>query len=132
MSYKTFRIWQRVLMAIIAVIIAVSVVTSNAIIPILLPAVILGMLILIILRRRVKEVITDERVYDIAEKASRLTLQIVGITMAVVGAALLAIGRGGSSMLAEIGFTLEYATSGLLVIYYIAYIYYNRKLGGKE
>jgi uncharacterized membrane protein len=129
MSYKTFRIWQLVLTVVIAIVIAVSVVIGNAIIPI--PAVILGMLILIILKRSVKEVVEDERVYTIAEKASRLTLQIVGIAMAVVGATLLAISRGGSSMLAQIGFALAYATGGLLVIYYIAYIYYDRKLGGK-
>jgi uncharacterized membrane protein len=130
MSYKTFKIWQRVLLVIIAVVVAISVTTGNAIIPI--PTVIIGVVLIIILRRRVKDVVADERVYAVADKASRLTLQIVGIAMAAVGGILLAISRGGSSVLAQVGFTLEYATSGLLVIYYIAYIYYNRKLGGKE
>jgi len=130
MSYKTFRLWQGIVGAVIGAVIAVSVVTGNAIVPI--PTVIVGMLIIIALRRRVKEVIADERVYAIAEKASRLTVQIVGIAMAAVGGTLLAISHGGSSVLAQVGFTLSYATCGLLVIYYVAYTYYNRKLGGKE
>jgi uncharacterized membrane protein len=132
MSYKTFRIWQGIVAAVIGAVIAVSVVTGSVIVPI--PTVIVGMLIIIVLRRRVrvKEVIADERVYAIAYRASRLTMQIIGIGMAVTGATLLGLGRGGSSVLAAVGLTLEYATCGLLVIYYIGYIYYSRKLGGSE
>jgi uncharacterized membrane protein len=130
MSYKTFRIWQRVIAAIIAAVIAFSVVDGNSIAPI--PTVIVAMAIIIILRRRVKEVVADERAHAIAGKASRLTMQITGIAMAAAGGTLLAMSRGsGEPMLGYIGYTLCYATCALLIINYIAYYYYSRKLGGR-
>jgi len=131
MSLKTFRIWRRILIAVIGAAAAISVIIGNAYI--LLSAVIAGMIVIIVLRRRVKEVIADERVYTIADKAARLTLQILGIGMAFIGAILLALSRENlSAILAQVGFALEYATCGLLIIQLAAYTYYSRKLGGKE
>ena len=78
-----------------------------------------------------KEIINDERTYTIAGKAARLTLQIVAIGMAIIGVILLIISHGESSALTRIGFPLEFATCALLIINYITYYYYNRKLGGK-
>jgi uncharacterized membrane protein len=131
MSSKTFRIWQRYLVVIIAAIAAVSVIIGNAYI--LLSAVVIGLIVLIILRRRVTEIVSDERTYAIAYKAARLSMSIVGVGMAVIGATLLAFSRDDlSAPLAQVGFALEYATCGLLMIHLAAYTYYSRKLGGKE
>jgi uncharacterized membrane protein len=130
MTYKTFRTWQGALTAAIAVIAAVSVVLGNFII--LLAAVIIGMAVIYTLRRRVAELVDDERTYSIAHKAARLTVAVVGIGMAVIGGILLALSRHDlSSTRAQVGFTLEYATCALLIINYIAYYYYSRKLGGR-
>jgi uncharacterized membrane protein len=128
MSIKTFKIWQRTLAAVIAMIIAVSISFGNAVVPIF--TVIVAMLLLYLLRRRVKEIMADERTYSIAQKSAYITLQIGAIGMAVTGAAFLALSRGGSPGLAQVGFALEYATCGLLLANYIAYIYYSKKLGG--
>jgi len=131
MNLKTYQYWRIVLVAIIGAVAAVSVAIGNAYI--LLSAVIAGMIIIIVLRRMVKEVIADERTYTIAYKAARLSLSIVGIGMAVTGATLLAFSRDNlSATLAQVGFALLYATCGLLMINLAAYTYYSRKLGGKN
>jgi uncharacterized membrane protein len=131
MNIKTYRNWRVAITAIIAAVAAVSVVAGNAYI--LISAVIIGMIVIIMLRRRVKEVIYDERTYSIAYKAARLTMSIVGIGMAIAGAILLALNRDTlSSAPAQVGFALEYAVCGLLVINLAAYTYYSRKLGGKN
>lgn len=131
MNYKTFKTIQSIAAAVIAAFAAVSIITGNAII--LISVVIAGMVLLYLLRRRVKEIITDERTYTIAYKAARFTVSVVGVGMAVTGALLLALSRREfSAPLAQAGFALEYATCGLLIVNYLAYYYYSRKLGGKN
>jgi uncharacterized membrane protein len=131
MNIKTYRNWRVAITAIIAAVAAVSVATGIAYI--LISAVVIGMIVLLILQRRVKEVIYDERTYSIAYKAARLTMSVVGIGMAVAGAILLALNRDAlSSTPAQVGFALLYATCGLLVVNLAAYTYYSRKLGGKN
>jgi uncharacterized membrane protein len=131
MSIKTYRNWRLALIAIISALAAVSVIMGNAYI--LIAAVVIGMIVIFILRRRVKEVLYDERTCTIAYKAARLTVSVVGIGMAVAGAIFLAFNRDNlSSTPAQVGFALLYATCGLLVINQAAYTYYNRKLGGRN
>ena len=130
MSRKMFKLCTVVITMIVAALIAWAITTGNALIPI--PAVIAGVVILYLFRRGVKEVVEDERIYRIADKASRRTVQILGILMAVAGATLIAVSRSGSPSLEQAGYALAYSVCAMLVIYYITYIYYNRKFGGKE
>jgi uncharacterized membrane protein len=129
MSYKTFRMIQALNGVLLGGIMGASVALGNWIIPV--AAVIISLAAMMILRRQVKEIIADERIYTIAEKAARLTVQIVAIGMAIIGAILLGVSRNEVTGLRQIGFTLLYATCALLVINYIAYSYYSRKLGGR-
>jgi uncharacterized membrane protein len=131
MNTKTYRIWQIITVIIVGGVVGLSAVIENWILA--LVAVITGMLVTIIFRRSVKGVITDERNYTIAYKAARFTLGIASIAMAVVGTALLAINHDNLDVTqAQIGFSLVYTTCGMLVLNTLAYIYYNRTLGGKE
>jgi uncharacterized membrane protein len=131
MSLKTYKNWRTVITVMIAAIAAVSVTIGN--VYVLVSAVVIGMIILFLLRRIVKGVVRDERTYAIAYKASRLTMSVVGVGMAIVGAILLALSQKDfSSSLAQAGFALEYAVCALLVINLAAYTYYSRKLGGGE
>jgi uncharacterized membrane protein len=131
MNANTYRNWRMTLTIVIAILGAVSVAIGNAYI--LIGAVAAGLVILVILRRRVKEVITDERNYAVASKAARLTVSLVGLGMAVAGAILLAFHHDNpSAAMAQVGLALLYATCGLLLINLAAYTYYNRKMGGKE
>jgi uncharacterized membrane protein len=130
MSLKTFTRIRIFVLIIMVGLISWAIVSGNAWLPI--PVVIAAIVIVLLFRRRVREVAIDERVYSIAEKASYLTFRIFGIAAAVIGVTLVALGWESASDLYKIGLTLAYSACGLLVIYYIAYIYYNRKYSGKK
>jgi uncharacterized membrane protein len=129
MRYTTFRKLQAIMGMIIGGVTGVSVAVGNWIVPVFI--IIICVLIMMSLRRRVKEIVNDERTYAIAEKAARLTIQIIAIGMAIAGAILLVISRGKSPVITQAGFALEYATCALLIINYIAYYYYSKKLSGR-
>ncbi len=129
MRYNTFRKWQAIMGMIIGGVTGVSLGLGNWIVPII--TIVICISIMIVLRRRVKEIVADERTYAIAGKAARLTMLIGVIGMAITGAILLIISRGESSELTKAGFALEYAACAWLVINYIAYYYYNKKLGSR-
>jgi uncharacterized membrane protein len=128
MSYKTYRLYKAVLVVIIAALVGWAVPAGNAFVPV--PAAIIGMLILLFIRRGVKEIIVDERTYNIANQASRAAFQIVTLAMVLIGATLVALGNSRYPEAGPAGFTLIYSACGFLVVYLIGYIYYNRKLGG--
>jgi len=130
MSMKTYRLWRIVITIIVAFLVAWAVTTGNALIPV--PTVIAGSVVLLLFRRRVKEVTMDERTFRVADKAATLTLNVFIVMAATAGATLLAISRDGSPATEPAGLTLAYSICTLLILYYIGYIYYNRKLGGKE
>jgi uncharacterized membrane protein len=130
MSFKQFTLIRIIVIIIMAGLISWAITSGNALMPI--PVVIAALVILLLFRRRVKEVVVDERIYSIAEKASYLAFRIFGIAAAVIGATLVTLGWDSASDLYKIGLTLAYAVCGLMVIYYIAYIYYNRKYSGKK
>jgi uncharacterized membrane protein len=129
MSYNTFRLWKAVIVVIIAISVSASVVAGYAFVPV--PVAALGAAVMLLLRRRVREIVVDERTWRIADRAGRLAYQAGAVIMALLAATFLALDRAGNSGLGETGLTLAYTAAGLLVIYYIAYLYYNRKLGGE-
>jgi uncharacterized membrane protein len=130
MSIKTYRLVMVILTLIVAALVGWSVTTGNVIVPI--PTIIAGAIILYLCRRRVKAFTEDERLHSIVNQASRRTVEIVVIFMAIVGAILLAMSRGSSPNLEPAGLTLAYSVCATLIIYNIFYTYYNRKFGGKE
>jgi uncharacterized membrane protein len=78
---------------------------------------------------RVKGVVEDERVYQVSQKASRVTLQIVTLCFALGGSVLIAM-RDLYPQYTDIGFFMAYASCGVLVLYSLFYKYYNREYGG--
>jgi uncharacterized membrane protein len=98
----------------------------------LIPAVVVLAAVLFALRRKVTEVVVDERVNTIAYRASRLAFLAFVILAVIAGAALTNLAEGASDVRFSIGLTLDYSACALLVFYWLAYIYYNRKFGGKE
>jgi uncharacterized membrane protein len=129
MSYKTYRLWKALVVIIVAVLVGWAVPSGNAFIPV--PAAIAGMVILLVIRRGVKEMIVDERTYNIANQASRAAFQIVTLVLVLIGATLLALGYGEHPGVEPVGFALIYSAGGFLVVYTLSYAYFNRKLGGR-
>lgn len=130
MSYKRYKLFIAIIAIILVGLVGWAIVRGNALIP--APAIIAASVIFYLLSRHVKEVTVDERVYSIAEKASLIAFRTFGIATAVIGATLVAIGWDSSSDLYLIGLTLAYSACVLILTYYIAYIYYNRKYSGKK
>ncbi len=127
MKRKKFKQYSMAITIAVGVIIGWSAIRGD--LTIALIAVVIGMIIIYLLKSRVKQVIEDERVYRISEKASRRTIQIVGTTTALIGLSLIGLSRSGYLELSEVGFSLAYFATALLMVYMIFYGYYSKKLG---
>ena len=128
MSAKTYLIWTVVISIITMASVGWAVNTGNVWIP--GPTVIIGSVILYLCKRRIKEVVEDERAQKIGDWASRHTIEIVIIIMAVVATTLLAMSSDDSTTLEAVGITLACSISLLLIVYGILHVFYSRKLGG--
>ncbi len=120
MNRKRFAMCGAIITAAIGAIVGYSVYTHNFMLPFI--AVTAGILILHLLRRKVDEVIEDERIYRISERASRRTLQVFGMGTALVGTTLICLGR-----YSEIGYTLNMSVCILIILYLIFYGFYSRR-----
>ena len=125
MSKERLRFYRMLIVVAMGALIGWSVAIGNAIIPI--PVVLCGLVLLYLLRKRVKEVIEDERMHKINEKASKVTLQIFGIVTALLGVILIALSQGSWTDFRQAGFTLAYSACFLLLVHLILYSYYTRK-----
>jgi len=130
MSVKAYRLWMLAITVIVAGLAGWGVATGNAFIP--APAVIAGAVILYFCRRRIKVMVEDERIHRIGDRASRRTIEIALIVMAVVGSTLIALSSDGRPDLEPVGLTLGYSVCSILVLYTILYNYFSRKYSGKE
>ena len=130
MNYKRFKLWRTIVVIIVAILVGWSGANNYVFIPV--PAGIVGTAIVLLLRRRVKEVIVDERIFSVADKAARLIFYTFVILAGMAAATILALDPERYPDLEQAGFTLAYSVCALLVFYCVAYMYYNRKYGGKE
>lgn len=130
MSYKVFKLCRTIVIIIVAILVGWSVANNNALIPV--PTVIAGIVIVLLLKRGMKEVIVDERIFSVADKASMFVFRTFIILAAMAAATILAFKPDRYPNLDQAGFTLAYSICAMLLVYYLAYMYYNRKYGGKE
>jgi uncharacterized membrane protein len=127
MERKNFKLYGLVITIVVGFVIGLSVFRGEPIIAIV--AVVLGMILLYALKSRVKQIIEDERIYRISEKASRRTIQVVGTTAALLGLSILGLSRSGYLELVEVGYSLACFATILLMVYMIFYGYYAKKFG---
>ena len=127
MERKKFKLYGLVLTIAVGFLVGLSVLRAEPTIAI--GAVIIGMILLYSLKSRVKQVIEDERIYKISEKASRRTIQVVGTTTALLGLSILGLSRSGYLELTEVGYSLASFAVALLMVYMIFYGYYAKKFG---
>ena len=124
MKEKQFERYRRILTLAIGLIVAGSVVSGIWQVPLI--AVALGLAAMFVLRSRVTDVIEDERVRGIGEKAARKAFSIFGLGGAVVGGILISL-RNDYPQFEVIGYTLTATVCVLLVLYMAFYWYYNKK-----
>lgn len=127
MERKKFKLYGLVITIVVGFVIGLSAIRGEPITAIV--AVVVGMILLYALKSRVKQVIEDERIYRISEKASRRTIQVVGTTTAILGLSILGLSRSGYLELTEVGYSLACFATVLLMVYMIFYGYYAKKFG---
>ena len=124
MSLKRFKLVKILVIIALAITVSQSILYNNYIIPIF--AVAVSFALLMSCKRRVKEVIADERDYEIGGKAARVAIQIFS-WIAVVIMFVLYSYRDASSVCEAIGLTLAYSVCFLMILYSALFYFFNKK-----
>jgi uncharacterized membrane protein len=122
-NYKILRIIVAIFMAIILGLSA----TYGNIFPAIL-AILIAAMVSYIYKKTTTELLEDERITKVSEKASRIAIVVFSITIALIGMFIIIL-KSVYSDYTEAGFTLSYSSVALLALYYIFYGYYNKKYG---
>jgi uncharacterized membrane protein len=127
MSFKTFRIIELAIIVILVSLITFAMSDGIAWIPV--PAAVIAVAALYLLRRSIKEVVTDERTENIGNKAARFAFFTGTLIMAFGGATLGALGIHYPN-LQPYANALVFSGGVLMVIYIFASLFYSGKMGG--
>jgi uncharacterized membrane protein len=123
MNLKTFTLIKLAAVILIAAACSMAVSLNNYLVA--LVAVILGSLFVLFMRGRVKEIVADERDYEIGGKAARYAMQIYS-WIAVVAMFLLLWQKNLNPSYEPIAYTLAYSTCLLLVTYSLLFKYFSK------
>jgi uncharacterized membrane protein len=129
MKFKTAKIVEWIVCAIMPCILAITVVFKIWYLPLIFffaAAVTFGIIL-----SQVKEVYQDELTQTIEEKGGKAALNLGCIIMILTGVILLAVSSGYTSSLGIAAITLFAASYGLSIVSLFTKIYYKNKLGGK-
>lgn len=127
MKQKQFQMIVFLIAMSLAAVLIVSFSTGNSALAI--SAFFAGAVSIYLCKTRLDEVIEDERIRQVSQKASWVTYQIVVLSFAVGGSVLIAM-RNDYPMYSELGYFMAYASCGVLVIYGLFYMFYNKEYGG--
>jgi len=127
MSAKTNRFCSLVIVIALAAFIAWSVIMEM---PIFVPIAgfAVALLLIRLCRRYTKEIMVDERLQKINEKAAAISYRIFSIVMAVLGVAFITVRHTLPSEFGIVGATLAYSVCALMLMHLAFYNYYGKKL----
>ncbi|MFA6259184.1 MAG: DUF2178 domain-containing protein [Candidatus Peribacteraceae bacterium] len=114
MTYKQYMIVRLMIAALLSAFIASSIVRHDFFWPVV--AIVVAMLLLLFLRRRMHEVIADERDYALGGLAARWAIQIFSL-IAVLCMFLFFSLQDRDALFATVAFVLAYSTCGLMLLY---------------
>lgn len=123
---KNYQILRIAVAIFVAIVVGLSV-TIGTILPAIL-AIVIGAMVSYIYKKSTDEILEDERITKVSEKASRISVVVFSISIALIGMFLIIL-RNEYPDFTQVGFTLSYASVALLTLYYIFYGYYNKKYG---
>lgn len=130
MTGKQFKITKLVFTFFLAVAFSQAIILKNYFIPIAL--LVASFLTLLYLKRKVKDIIADERDYLTGGKAALLTIQIYA-WIAVIAMFIFYAARDLNPAYEPIGLTLAYSTCILMLLYGVIFRYYDKvKLSDKK
>jgi len=118
MKRKQFRVISLLITMVMGAVVGFSVSIGN---PVLAIGIVLAsMAAMYNLKSRLEGVVEDERIHQVSQKASRITLQIFALGLALGGASLIAM-RDTYPGYIDLGFFMAYASCGVLVLYSLFY-----------
>lgn len=123
MTLKKYKIIKLVIIALIAAVFAQAIVLKNYLIPIAI--LVVASLVLMMLRKRVTEIMTDERDRITGGKSALLAIQIYS-WIAVISMLILYSLRDLNPSYEAIGTTLAYSTCLLMITYSLIFHFYNK------
>jgi len=129
MTSKQYKKIKLIITVIIAIIFGQSIVLENYILPII--TLIISSLILLILRKKVKDIMIDERDRELGGKSALIAIQIYS-WIAVVAMFILYAFRSINPFYEPIGMTLAYSTCILMLIYSLIFRFYNKETFSKN
>jgi uncharacterized membrane protein len=91
-----------------------------------LAAIIIGAAASYVCSRKVTEVVNDEMVYRMSEKASRRVVQVFTPSIAIIGLVIVTL-KDSYPSLYPVGMVLAYLACSLLILYLLFYSYYSRR-----
>jgi len=128
MDKETYNRIRAAVAALIAIIIAVSVLRNTW--SLALGGVLLGMAVLYTAKKRVDQVLYDERTKIVREKAANATLGLVTVMLAVVGIGLIETSYWGCTANRELGYMMAFLANIILGVNAFFNWYYDNRLGG--
>ena len=127
MKKKEFRIISFLIPMIMGVIVVHSISIGNPVLAV--GSVFAGMIVMYLSKHRLNDIVEDERIHRISQKASWLTLQFIAVSFALGGTALIAM-KNTYPGYTNLGFFMAYASCAVLILYSLSYMYYNKEYGG--
>ena len=127
MSARTYRTCSLVIVLALAAFIAWAIIMEM---PIFVPIAgfVVALLLMRLCRRFTREIMVDERLQKIHEKASAISYRISSILMAIVGIVFIAMRKTLPSEFEIVGSTLAYSVCVIMLIHLAFYSYYKNKL----
>jgi uncharacterized membrane protein len=122
MDNKQFKIFRVILAMILAIIISQSIILENFVLAIF--AMLVAIVLMIFVRRKVKDVLADERDYKIAGNAARYAMTT--FSAVAVGFMFFFMSQKQNPVYEAIGLTLAYSVCGLMLVYSLIFIYLRK------
>jgi len=124
MSKKSFLICRIAVSFLLGIVVAVSVINGYWYVAV--SAIFAAMLFLWTCRRKVKDVLADERDYQIAGKAARIAFSIFSLALAILGIIIISLGRGIEKY-EYIANTMLYSSCALVFLCSILFTIYRKR-----
>lgn len=124
MTLQQFKTAKIIIAVVLGIVIGQSVANNNYIIPLMATAV--SAIVIYFIRQKVKEVVADERDYEIGGKAARTAMTAFS-WIAVIIMFIFYSMRNTSPVYEAIALTLSYSVCFLLIAYSLIFKYYYKK-----
>ena len=123
MNYKQFRAVKLTVVIVVAAVISQAVIYANYWLAAI--TVTIALIFLLVLKRKIKEVVADERDYKIAGDAARYAVTVF-VFLAVVASFILMSLKDVDIVYTVVGIVLAYSACFLMLFYSLTYVYLNK------